>query len=315
MKQVGIIGSGNVGANSAFFIAENRTASVTLVDIKEGLSAGKALDLSEAGPIRSYDTGIRGTDDIQAIHGSDIVVIAAGRVRKIGENREDLYRDNGPLVEKICGDVKRLAPEAVVINVVEPVDLITLLAQQALGFSRERVLGIGGLLNSTRLRFLISSTLGVSPREVSGMVIGPHRPGMVILRDTVRVSGIPAQKLLTPEEFDAAIESVRKAGDTILHMAQRSTSYYAPSAAVAALVEAIARDTRAILPVSLLLKGEYGLSDVAVSVPACIGSRGVDRIVSVEMSASEKEEFLNAAAELRDSLKRVSGPAGGGSHG
>jgi malate dehydrogenase len=315
MKQVGIIGSGNVGANSAFFIAENRTASVTLVDIKEGLSAGKALDLSEAGPIRSYDTEIRGTDDIRDICGSDIVVIAAGRVRRIGENREDLYKDNAPLVEKICGDIRRLAPEAVVINVVEPVDLITLLAQQALGFNRERVLGIGGLLNSTRLRFLISSTLGVSPREVSGMVIGPHRPGMVILRDTVRVSGIPARKLLTPEEFDAAIEGVRKAGDTILHMAQRSTSYYAPSAAIAALVEAVARDTRAILPVSLVLTGEYGLNGIAVSVPASVGARGVDRIVVVEMSAGEKEEFLKSAAELCESLERVSGLAGGESHG
>jgi malate dehydrogenase len=315
MKQVGIIGSGNVGANSAFFIAENRTASVTLVDIKEGLSTGKALDLSEAGPIRSYDTEICGADDIGAIRGSDIVVITAGRVRRIGENREDLYRDNGPLVEKICGDVKQLAPDAVVINVVEPVDMITILAQQALGFNRERVLGIGGLLNSTRLRYLISSALGVSPREVSGMVIGPHRPSMVILRDTVRISGIPAMKLLTPEEFDAAAESVRTAGDTILHMAQRSTSYYAPSAAVAALVEAIAHDTRAILPVSLVLQGEYGLSNVAVSVPACVGARGVDRIVSVEMSAEEKEEFLRAAVELRDSLKQVSGRAGGGLHG
>jgi len=315
MKQVGIIGSGNVGANSAFFIAENGTASVTLVDIKEGLSAGKALDISEAGPIRSYDTEIRGTDDIQDIRGSDIVVIAAGRVRRIGENRDDLYRDNAPLVGRICADVRRLAPDAVVINVVEPVDMITLLAREALGFDRERVLGIGGLLNSTRLRFLISSMLGVSPREVSGMVIGPHRPGMVILRETVRVSGIPAEKLLAPEQFETAIEGVRKAGDTILQMAQRSTSYYAPSAAVAALVEAVARDTRAILPVSILLKGEYGLSDIAVSVPACIGARGVDRVVPVEMSADEKQEFLSAAAELRASLQRVAAEAGGDSHG
>ena len=307
MKRVGIIGSGNVGANSAFFIAENRIASVTLVDAKDGLSTGKALDLSEAGPIRRYDTEIRGDNDIGNIRDSDIVVIAAGRVRAPDQNRDDLYLDNAQLAAGICEDIKRLAPNAVVINVAEPVDMITLLVQKTLGFDRTRVLGVGGLLSSTRLRFLVSHALGVSPREVTGMVVGPHRPCMVILRDTVRVSGIPAEKLLTPEQFNAIVDRVRKAGDTILHMAQRSTSYYAPSAAVAALVEAIVRDTKTILPVSIRLQGEYGLNDIAVSVPARIGASGVDQVVSVEMNAAEKKEFQDAADELSASLKRVTG--------
>jgi malate dehydrogenase len=307
MKRVGIIGSGNVGANTAFFIAENRTASVTLVDAKEGLSVGKALDLSEAGPIRRYDTEICGYNDIQRIRDCDIVVIAAGRVRAPDQSRDDLYRDNAQLTTQICEDIKTLAPHSVVLNVAEPVDMITLLAQKTLGFERTRVLGIGGLLSSTRLRFLVSNVLGVSPREVTGMVIGPHRPCMVVLRDTVRISGIPAEKLLSREQFDAIVGEVRIAGDTILQMAQRSTSYYAPSAAVAALVEAIARDTKAILPVSIRLQGEYGLSDIAVSVPAMIGARGVDRVMQVEMSSDETKAFLNAADELRASLKRVSG--------
>jgi malate dehydrogenase len=305
MKRVGIIGSGNVGANSAFFIAESRTASVTLVDVKEGLSICKALDLSEAGPIRRYDTEIRGANDIGEIRNSDIVIIAAGRVRSPDQGRDDLYRDNSRLTEGICEDVKRLAPDAVVINVVEPVDMITLLVQKTLGFERTRVLGVGGLLSSTRLRYLVSNALGVSPREVTGMVIGPHRSCMVVVRDTVRVSGIPAEKLLAPEQFNAIVEEVRKAGDTILQMAQRSTSYYAPSAAVAVLGEAIVRDTKAVLPVSIRLQGEYGLSDIAVSVPARIGAGGVDRVVSVEMSAEEKKEFLKAADELRASLKHA----------
>lgn len=310
MKRVGIVGSGNVGANSAFFIAENRTASVTLVDVKEGLSIGKALDLSEAGPIRHYDTGIQGYDDIEKIRDSDIVVISAGRVRAPDQSRDDLFRENAALVERICEDIKRLAPNAVVINVVEPVDMITLLAQKSLGFERTRVLGIGGLLSSTRLRFLVSQALGVSPREVTGMVIGPHRPSMVVLRNTVRISGIPAEKLLSEEQFDAIVGEVRTAGDTILQMAQRSTSFYAPSAAVAALVEAIARDTRAILPVSMRLQGEYDLNDIAVSVPACICARGVDRVVSVEMTGEEKKALLSAADELRASLNGTAGIAG-----
>ena len=315
MKRVGIIGSGNVGANSAFFIAENRTAPVTLVDVKEGLSIGKALDLSEAGPIRRYDTEIRGDNDIEKIRDSDVVVIAAGRVRSPDQSRDDLYRDNAELTARICADIKRLSPNAVVINVVEPVDMITLLVQKTLEFERTRVLGVGGLLSSTRLRFLVSNALGVSPREVTGMVVGPHRPSMVVLRDTIRVSGIPAEKLLTREQLDTIVERVRRAGDTILQMAQHSTSYYAPSAAVATLVEAIVRDTKTILPISIRLNGEFGLDDIAVSVPARIGAQGVDRVVSVQMSAEEKKQFLDAADELRASLKRVTAPDGRGTHG
>jgi malate dehydrogenase len=307
MKQVSIIGSGNVGANCAFFIVENHTASVLLVDIKEGLSTGKALDISEAGPIRQYDTRLRGSDDIRAIRDSSIVVISAGRVRRPGESREDLYRDNGPLIRRICSDIRELAPDAVVINVVEPVDMTTLLAQSILGFDRGRVLGVGGLLSSTRLRYLVSKALGVSPREVTGMVIGPHHPDMVPLRNTVRISGIPADKLLTREQFDTIVEEVRKADETILYMAQHATAFYAPSAAIAALVEAIARDTKAILPVSVRLEGEYGLNEIAVSVPARIGERGMERVISVDMSAAEAEEFRNAAAALRESLKRAAG--------
>jgi malate dehydrogenase len=306
MKRVGIIGGGNVGANSAFFIAENRTASVTVVDIKEGLAVGKVLDISEAGPIRRYDTDLRGADDIEEIRGCDVVVIAAGRVRAPDQSRDDLFRDNSRLVLQICENIKKLAPESVVINVAEPVDMITLLAQKWLGFDRTRVLGVGGLLSSMRLRYLISNALGVSPREVTGMVIGPHLPSMVFLKDTIRVSGIPASKLLPPEKLDAIMDEVRKAGNDILHMAQRSTAYYAPSAAVAALVEAVVRDTKAVLPVSIRLQGEYGLNGIAMSVPAQTGERGVDKIVSVRMGPEEQMAFEAAANDLRASLDRVS---------
>jgi malate dehydrogenase len=311
MKKVSIIGSGNVGANSAFFIAENCSASVTLVDIREGVSKGKALDLSEAGPIRGYNTIIRGADSIEEISGSDIVVIAAGRVRGPQETRDDLYRDNASLMREICRSIKSLAPESVVINIVEPVDRIVLLIRDLLGFDRSRILGVGGLLSSTRLRFLVSSALGVSAREVTGMVVGPHNHNMVILRNTIRVSGIPADKLLPPERFESIIEQVRTAGDTILQLSERSTAFYAPSAAVASLVQAVALDTRAILPVSYPLKGEYGLDNIAVSIPACIRAGGVDRAVPVEMDASEEEAFDSAVAELRASMEKTAGPAEG----
>jgi malate dehydrogenase len=306
MKRIAIIGSGNVGANSAFFIAEKGTASVVLVDINEGLATGKTLDLSEAGPIRQYDTGIFGSASIDSIRGCDIVVLAAGHVRKPDQTRDDLYSDNAAVVIAICEQIKIAAPDAIVINMVEPVDMITLLAWRILGFERFRVLGVGGLLSSTRLRYLISHALGVSPREVTGMVVGPHRPNMVVLRDTVRISGIPAAELLTKEQFDSIIEEVRVAGDTILHLAQRSTSYYAPSAAVAALTEAIVRDTKEILPVSISLDGEYGCRDIAASVPARIGVGGVERVIPVDMSETEAKEFEEAIADLRLALYQVS---------
>lgn len=307
MKKVGIIGSGNVGSNSAFFIAENRTASVTLVDVKEGLAFGKALDMLQAGPIRRYDTDIRGENDISKIRGSDVVVIAAGRVRAPDQNRDDLYKDNAPMTIQICEQIRKLTPDAVVINVVEPVDMITLLAKKTLGFERGRVLGIGGLLSSTRLRYLVSTALGISSREVTGMVIGPHRPSMVVLRNTVRVSGVPAEMILPPEQFESIIEQVRRAGDTILQMAQRSTSYYAPSAAVAALVVPLIRGCMSILPVSVCLQGEYGQQDIALSVPARVGKNGVNKIVDTAMTPAEKKQFSDAADELRASLARVSG--------
>ena len=308
MKQVSIIGGGNVGTNTAFFIAENRTAAVTLIDVKEGMTTGKALDLMEAAPLRGYDTHIRGADRIDAIAGSDIVVVAAGRVRHTGESRVDLYQDNAPTIRAICEDIRRLAPNAVVVNIVEPIDLLTRLAQQVLGFDRSRVLGVGGLLTATRLRYLVSRELGVSPREVTAVVVGPHHASMVFVRDTIRVAGIPVRMLMPESRLDALIEEARNAGDTILDLAQRSTAYYGPSAAAAALVEAVARATHATLPVSLVCQGEYGVRDMSIGVLARIGGRGAEKILELKMSAAEAAAFRHAATRLQEAWDQVHRP-------
>ena len=299
MKRISIIGSGNVGTNTAFFIAERRATDVLLVDIKDGVAAGKSLDLMEAGPVRDYVTAIRGSVRIDDIAGSDIVIIAAGRVRKPGERREDLYRDNAPNVRAISRDIRRLAPGAVVINIVEPIDLLTLLIQETLGVDRFKVMGVGGLLSSTRIRYLVSKALGVSPREVTSLIIGPHHPSMVFLRDTIRVSGIPAAALLSEPQLLQLIEDARNAGDTILHLAQRSTSYYAPSAAAAMLVDAIVCNTKALLPVSVRCEGEYGVQGLAIGVPAFVGEHGVARILQLKLSAADRDAFDRAAAALK----------------
>ena len=299
MKRISIIGSGNVGTNTAFFIAERRATDVLLVDIKDGVAAGKSLDLMEAGPVRDYVTAIRGSVRIDDIAGSDIVIIAAGRVRKPGERREDLYRDNAPNVREIAQDLRRLAPDAVVINIVEPIDLLTLLIQETLGADRFKVIGVGGLLSSTRIRYLVSNALGVSPREVTGLIIGPHHPSMVFLRDTIRVSGIPAAALLSEPQLLQLIEDARNAGDTILDLSQRSTSFYASGAAAAALVDAIVCNTKALLPVSVRCEGEYGVQGLAIGVPAFVGEHGVARILQLQLSAADREAFDQAAAALK----------------
>jgi malate dehydrogenase len=299
MKRISIIGSGNVGTNTAFFIAETRTAEVLLVDIKDGIAAGKALDLIEAGPVRGYATLIRGAVRIDDIAGSDVVVIAAGVTRKPGQQREDVYRDNAPIVRAIAQDIRRLAPGAVVINVVEPIDLLTLLVQETLGADRFKVMGVGGLLSSTRIRYFVSKALGVSPREVTGLIIGPHHPSMVFLKDTIRVSGIPAEALLGETRLRELIEEARNAGDAILQLAQHSSAFYASCAATAALVEAIVSNTKALLPVSVRCEGEYGIRGLAIGVPAYVGQHGVTGILELKLSAADREAFDKAAAALR----------------
>jgi malate dehydrogenase len=299
MKRISIIGAGNVGTNTAFFIAERRATDVLLVDIKDGVAAGKSLDLMEAGPVRDYVTAIRGSVRIDDIAGSDIVIIAAGRVRKPGERREDLYRDNAPNVRAISQDIRRLAPDAVVINIVEPIDLLTLLIQETLGADRLKVIGVGGLLTSTRIRYLVSNALGVSSREVTGLIIGPHHSSMVFLRDTIRVSGIPAAALLSEPQLLQLVEDARNAGDTILQLAQRSTSFYASGAAAAALVDAIVCNTKALLPVSVRCEGEYGVQGLAIGVPAFVGEHGVARILQLKLTAADRDAFDQAAVTLR----------------
>ena len=305
MKRISIIGAGNVGTNTAFFIAERRTAEVLLVDIKDGVAAGKSLDLMEAGPVRDYATSIRGTVKIGDIAGSDVVIITAGRVRKPGERREDLYRDNAPTVRAIAEDIRRLAPAAIVINQVEPIDLLTLLIQETIGADRTKVMGVGGLLTSTRLRYFVSKALGVSPREVTGLIIGPHHPSMVFLRDSIRISGIPAAALLGDKRLGELIEEARTAGDTILQLAQRTSAFYASCAATAALVEAIVGNTRALLPVSVRCEGEYGVAGLAIGVPAYVGQQGVAGILQLKLSDADREAFDKAAALLRTARNNI----------
>ncbi len=298
MSQVSILGSGNVGANTAFFIAETGVEDVLLYDLQEGLAAGKALDLMEAAPLRKYRNRLRAGEDFRQIAGSEVVVLAAGKVRRPGMKREDLFAENRALAAELAGRVAELAPEAVVIVATEPVDPVTLEFVRASGFPRERVLGVGGCLDATRLRYAVARELGVSMEDVSAMVIGRHSAAMLALPRYCSVAGVPLPQLLPPRRIEALVAETAGAGDLIVQMAQRSSAFYAPSAAVADIVNAIHMDLRRVLCVSLELKGEYGLSGAALSLPAVVGRGGVRRVLAPRLTEEELGILRRSAEEL-----------------
>jgi malate dehydrogenase len=298
MAQVSILGSGNVGANTAFFVAEKGITDVILYDIRQGLAQGKALDMMEAAPVRSYRNRIRGEENLAAMAGSELVVIAAGRVREPGQRRQDLYAPNLEVIRALAPEVARLAPDASVIVATEPVDRMTWEFVQASGLPRERVMGLGGFLDSTRLRYLIAEELGVSTENVSALVIGRHGQDMIALGRYSSVSGVPVTDLLDEERFAALVRQTRDSGDLIVSLAQRSSAYYAPSAAAAELVDAVHMDLRRILSVSTVLEGEYGLSGVALSLPCVIGARGIQRILTPRLTDAESRQLHQSAAQI-----------------
>jgi malate dehydrogenase len=298
VSQVSILGSGNVGANTAFFIAETGIEDVLLYDIQDGLAMGKALDMMEAAPIRKYRNRLRGATGLEEIAGSETVVLAAGRVRKPGMKREDLLVESRRLVAELAPQVARLAPEAVVVVATEPVDPITHEFVRHSGFPRARVLGVGGCLDATRLRFGIARELGVSMENVSAMVIGRHSDSMLVLPRYCSVSGVPLTQLLPAERIQALARETAGAGDLIVQMAQRSSAYYAPSAAAADLANAVHMDLGRVLCVSLLLEGEYGLRGVALSLPAVIGRGGARRVLTPKLTEEERAALERSAREL-----------------
>jgi malate dehydrogenase len=310
VSQVSILGSGNVGANTAFFIAETGVEEVLLYDLQEGLAIGKALDMMEAAPLRKYRNRLRGAAKLEQIAGSEIVVLAAGRVRRPGMKREDLFAENRELVGELAPRLKELAPEAVVVVATEPVDPITREFVHASGFPRQRVLGVGGCLDATRLRYAVARELGVSMEDVSAMVIGRHSGSMLALPRYCSVSGVPLPQLLSPERIQALTAETAGAGDLIVQMAQRSSAFYAPSAAVADIVNCVHMDLRRVLCLSLVLQGEYGLSGVALSLPAVLGRGGVRRVLTPRLTQAELQIMKRSAAELAELARQAGAKPG-----
>ncbi len=305
MKKVSIIGAGNVGANAAFYIGEKNFADVMLVDIVEGRAKGKALDLMEAAPVRYYDAKIDGSDNIEDIAGSEVVVITAGHVRKPQMSRLDLLETNAKVMDPIMPQIKKHAPNAIIINVTEPVDALTCYLWKKGGFDPKKVIGMTGVLDTTRLREFISKELQVSTANTTAVVIGGHHDFMVIIPRYASVEGIPITQLLPKERIDNLIKRTRSAGSEILSYLKTATAHYAPGAAIAEIVEAIIKDSKRVLCISACLHGQYGVKDLCLGVPAIIGAAGVEKVLELTLTIEERREFEESIPVIRSAVEAL----------
>lgn len=300
--KISVIGAGNVGATTALFLAQQRLGNIVLIDVIEGMPEGKALDMAEAGPVNRYESHLAGSCSFEDLDGSNIVVITAGLPRKPGMTRMDLLTKNAEIVTSVTRHIARLAPQAIIIVVTNPLDVMTYVAWKTSGFPKQRVVGMAGVLDSTRFRYFIAAELNVSVEDTQAMVLGGHGDSMVPLPRYTTVSGVPINQLLPQDKVDKLVDRTRKGGTEIVNLLKTGSAYYAPAASVALMVEAIVTDKERLLPASALLDGEYGLKDVFVGVPVILGQDGVEKIIELELSQSEKEALHKSAADVSEGI-------------
>jgi len=294
--KVTVVGSGFVGQTTAMRVLEQGLAEVCLIDIIEGKPQGLALDLRQAAPIEGFEPSIVGTNDYADTAGSDVVVITAGFPRQPGMSRMDLLGKNAAIMRDVIANVVPGSPAAVLVIVSNPLDEMTYLAAEASGFPRERVMGMAGVLDSARLRAFIAEELAVSPSTVEAITLGSHGEAMVALPRHATVDGRPLPELVDEATLDRLFQRTRDAGAEIVALLKTGSAYYAPSAAATAMVRAIVRDTKEVLPVCAWTTGQYGIADVYVGVPARLGAKGVEEIVELDLN-EEELDALRAAAE------------------
>ena len=299
-KKVTIVGSGNVGATAAHWIASKELADVVLIDIIDGVPQGKGLDLLEAMPIEKRDCHILGTQDYKDTANSDIVVITAGVPRKPGMSRDDLLNINHNIMKTVVGEAVKYSPNCILIVVSNPLDAMAQAAYKMSGFPRERVIGMAGVLDSARFRTFIAQELNVSVENVTAFVLGGHGDTMVPLARYSTVAGIPITELLDATTLEKLIQRTRDGGAEIVKYLKTGSAYYAPSAAVAEMVEAILKDKKKILPCAAYLEGEYGMRGLFVGVPVKLGAKGIEQIVEIKLTPQEKSELDRSAASVKE---------------
>ena len=309
VKKVTVVGAGNVGATAAQRLAEKELCDVVLIDIIEGVPQGKSLDLTEAAPIENHDAHINGANSYGASANSDIVIITAGIPRKQGMSRDDLLATNRNIIKSVAKEVARYSPQAILIIVSNPLDAMCHVAMEESGFPKERVIGMAGVLDSARFRAFIAAELNVSVENIHALVLGGHGDTMVPLPRFSTVAGVPITELISPERIEALVNRTRNGGAEIVSLLKTGSAYYAPASAAVEMAESILKDKKKILPCAAYLMGEYGISGLFVGVPVKLGRNGVEQIISLNLTAEEKQALMKSAAavkELVEAMKKMS---------
>ena len=305
-----VIGAGNVGATTAQRIVDKGYADVVLVDIVEGLPQGKALDMLEAGPVVGSDASVIGTNSYEETAGSDIVVITAGVARKPGMSRDDLLFTNMKIVGAVIGEAVKHSPESILIVVSNPLDAMVQHAYNLSGFPRERVVGMAGILDTARFRTFLSLELNASVNNISAYVLGGHGDSMVPLIGSTTVGGVPVANLIEKNRLEEIVQRTRDGGAEIVGLLKTGSAYYAPSAAIVQMVEAILFDTKAILPCAAYLQGEYGIDGLFAGVPVKLGAGGIEEIIEVDLTADEAAALKSSADDVQELVDVMAANAG-----
>ncbi|MBC8359315.1 MAG: malate dehydrogenase [Candidatus Aminicenantes bacterium] len=298
-KKITVIGAGHVGEVTAFKLAEKELGDVVLLDVIEDMPIGKGLDMREGGPVGKYDSAIVGTNSYGDTANSDIIVITAGKPRTPGMSRDELVESNFNIVKPVTEEIIKHSPNAMILVVANPLDAMAYTAFKVSGFPKNKVFGMAGILDTTRFRAFISMELNVSVENIQALVLGGHGDTMVPIARYTTVSGIPLSHFLPQDRIDAIIERTRKGGGEIVKYLKTGSAYYAPSLAVAEMVESIVKDKKKVLPCSAYLEGEYGINDLYFGVPIKLGANGVEEIIEIDLTDEEKEAIKSSEAAVR----------------
>jgi malate dehydrogenase len=305
MAKVSIIGAGMTGATTAHWLAERELADLVLVDVLEGMPQGKALDLFEAMPIIGKDVDIVGANAYEATQGSDIIVITAGLPRKPGMSRDDLLTANAAIVGKATAETLKYSPDAVYVVLTNPLDTMAYLTMKVGNIPAHRVIGQAGILDSARMRAFVALETGVSVENIDCYVLGGHGDEMVPLTKHSNIAGIPLRDYLSADKLEAIVNRTRKGGGEIVNLLKTGSAFYAPSAAIAQMVEAILKDKHLIVPCAAFMQGEYGLNDMFFGVPVQLGRKGIERIIEYKLDADEQAAFDKSAASVKDTINAL----------
>jgi malate dehydrogenase len=306
MDKITVVGAGNVGATAAQRVAEKELArQVVLIDIVEGIPQGKGLDQWESAPIEGFDSRVIGTNGYEEAAGSGIFIVTAGIARKPGMSRDDLLNTNAEIVRDVCENIKRVAPDSIIIMVSNPLDVMCYVAKEATGFPRERIIGMAGVLDTARYRSFLAMELDVSVEDIQAMVLGGHGDTMVPLISYTTVSGIPVTQLIDRDRLDAIVDRTRKGGAEIVQYLKTGSAYYAPSAGAVQMAEAIVKDKKRILPCAAWLEGEYGMEGLFLGVPCKLGRNGLEKVLEVELTAEEKAALASSAEAVLEPMRVI----------